>query len=223
MSLLPGAGAALSEILSAYRERQNERNFDLFAARVAELEDSVSVFKDAGEFLQSQNGAEHVARVLRSLQSAEGRAHREAAANAYVSGIGYGRFRPDLTLLFDATLLSLGEYHCQVLNWLYQKQGGLTLRERYRGKVDLEELVAEVDVPGAIAQKVLGDLLHVHVIFDAGINKIGGYWGLLSFSLTSFGHSLARYLSMPSDFSGEAVELESPFPPVPESKPGAER
>lgn len=216
LSLVPGVGAGIAEGLAAYRERQADKSFQLFAYRVEVLERNLGEIASADQYLRSAEGTEHVARVLEAVRRAEGEAHRDALAAAYVSGIGYGRFQPSLVLLLDGALGKLTEYHVQVVRWCYEKQGGLNLRGRLQAKIEMEDLASEVVCPPAILQKVISDLAEAHILMDCGVNKIGGYWGILSFALTSFGMSFAQYIREPQRFVETEPELESPIPSTPE-------
>jgi hypothetical protein len=214
LSFVPGVGAAVQELVAAEREREATRSFDLFVERVEVLERQVGRIANVPEYLASPSGREHVLRIFENVFRAEGEKHREALSNAYVSGAGLGRFQPDTVLLLDATLARLSQYHVQVLQWCHAKQAGRELQGRLRDRIRIRDLVRETSVPGAVVQKVIGDLVDTRVLMDTGINKLGGYWGTLSVALTSFGMTLALYLESPTAFIGNDPPcLESPFPP----------
>jgi hypothetical protein len=213
LSLVPGLGAATREAIAIHREAQGKRNFEMFAERVAVLEDSVGAIVGADEFLASPQGVDHVATILEAVLDSRGSGQRDALAAAYLSGSGYGRFQPHLVQVLDSALVGLTESHVRVLRWCHQTQGQLTLQGRLRNRLKLQDLVASGRTPAAVVQKLVGDLIDRRLLMDGGINKLGGYWGMLSFAMTSFGVSLALFIESPNLFAGAEPILESPFPP----------
>lgn len=211
-SILPGTGA-VPEAMAIARDRDLKQHLILFDVRLSALEDDLGAIAVADEYLSSERGREHVISILETALRATGEQQRAAAAHGYFSGCGLGRFDPDMVDLFDRTLATLTELHMRVFRWIVDSQLGMNLAERYGKPLELEALSLAIGTPAAVTQKIADDLVRAGVVFDCGINSLGGYWGVHHFALSSFGRAFALYIEDARTFQGAVPPpFESPMP-----------
>ncbi len=213
LGCVPLVGPGIVEAMAVARETEFNKEFALLRAEIDTLEEKVGQIPRAEVFLQSPQGKEHVTRILRGLEQGQGRDHRRALATAYVSGVGFGRFEPDLVLMLDDTLARLNSYHTQVIGWCYSRQKSVAFKERFAKALPLKALMDESGHPTAVLQKVISDLAQAHVLLDTNVHAVGPHYGVVHFALSSFGITLAQYLEEPERFAGESCPIiEEPFP-----------
>ena len=215
-SVVPGTGA-LPEAMALARDRDLAERLRLFDERLADVEASLGTLAAADRYLGSERGREHVISILETAARATSEQQRTAAAHGYFSGCGLGRFDPNTVDILNGTLQSMTEAHMRVFRWIVDTQLGMDLVERRREPLRLESLLLATGSPGAVAQKIVDDLVRAGVVSDCGISTIGGYWGVLNFCLSSFGRAFALYVEEAASFQGAAPpHFESPIPPAPE-------
>jgi hypothetical protein len=214
-AVLPGMGL-IPEALSLIRDHETAARLRKFDARLAQVEGVVGELADTSEFLATAQGRQHVTTILAFAASTEAGEAHSAAAHAYLSGLGLGRFDPDLVELLDRTLRTLTPAHLRVFGWAAQAQLGMSLQERHGSPLLLESVLAETGIQAAFCLKLVDDLTRATLFSDCNIKGFGGYWGTLHFCVSSFGLAFALYLENVQFFQGvEQPVFESPIPPSP--------